>query len=330
MSATYVEPDTEAAPTSSLAHLPITFFATVMGLAGFSLAWRKAVALGAPELVSTVLFWAALAAGAAVTVAYVAKMVRFPDAVRAEMRHPVRLAFVPTSTIALLLLATAGREIVPGLATVLWWVGAVGQVFLTLFVLSAWIGRQTFTSNHVTPAWFIPVVGLVVVPLAGVHVGPLWLSRFAFWTGMLLWLALLPIVLQRLFVHDQPVPAPLLPTLAVLVAPPSVGFLAWAALNGGTIDAAGEALLDVAILFGLLFGSLALRLRRLPFFLSWWAFAFPLAALSTAVTAMADVQDVLALTAGAWVLLATISALVVVLTARTTAAMLAGRICVPE
>ncbi|WP_372594923.1 hypothetical protein [Actinotalea sp.] len=327
---TPVEPVAEPVRAPRLAHLPVTFFATVMGLAGLALAWRKAAAMGAPEAVSTVIFWIALAVGAAVALAYAAKIVLHTDAFRAEIRHPVRLAFVPTSTIALLLLAAAGREIVPGPATVLWWLGAVGQVALTLVVLSAWISRPTFTSTHVSPAWFIPVVGLVVVPMAGVDLGPMWLSRFAFWAGMLLWLALLPIVLQRLFVHEQPLPAPLLPTLAVLVAPPSAGFLAWTALNGGTIDVAGEALLDVAVLFGLLFAALALRLRRLPFFLSWWAFAFPLAALSAAVTTAAATQAVAALTVVAWTLLAAVSALVLVLAWRTAGAMAAGRICVPE
>ncbi len=329
-STAYVEPDTEPVRAPRLAHLPVTFFAVVMGLAGLSLAWRRAVGLGAPEVVALALFWIALAAEAVVATAYLAKIVRHRAAFRAEMQHPVRLAFVPTATIALLLLATAGREVVPGLATVLWWAGALGQIALTLLVLSAWIGRPTFTLGHVTPAWFIPVVGLVVVPLAGVHLGPLWLSWFAFSVGLFFWLALLPVVLSRLFVHDQPVPTPLLPTLAVLVAPPSVAFLAWAALHSGVVDTVGTMLLDVAVFFGLLFGALAARLRRLPFFLSWWAFAFPLAALSVALTAVAADQDVAALTIAAWTLLAATTALTVLLGVRTAGAMAAGRICVPE
>ncbi|MFA6300175.1 MAG: hypothetical protein WC642_13475, partial [Nocardioides sp.] len=52
----YVEPDSAAGPR--LAHFPVTFFATVMGLAGLSLAWgRAAPVLGVPDWVGEALFW---------------------------------------------------------------------------------------------------------------------------------------------------------------------------------------------------------------------------------------------------------------------------------
>lgn len=81
--------------------------------------------------------------------------------------------------------------------------------------------------QHVTPAWFIPVVGMVAAPLAGVTFGPIEVSWFFFSAGLVFWAALLPMVLTRLFIHDQPVPGQLLPTLAVLIAPPAVAFLSY-------------------------------------------------------------------------------------------------------
>ncbi len=326
----YVEPEpVDRAPR--LAHLPVTFFAVVMGVAGLSLAWLRASALlGAPVAVGQVLFWLAAASYAAVLGAYAAKVVRHRDAVRRELHHPVRLAFVPTSTIALLLLATAGQEIVPGLARGLWWVGAVGQLALTLYVVSAWISRSTFGTQHVNPAWFIPVVGLMVVPLAGVRFGPLDLVSFFFSVGMLFWLGMLPMVLSRLFVHEHPMPHQLLPTLAVLIAPPAVGFLAWLKLHGGALDIPARMLFDVAVFFALLFVAQVGRLRRIPFFLSWWAYSFPLAALSVATTVMATEVGGAGLVAAAWTLLVAVSGLVLMLLARTSAAVARGRICVPE
>lgn len=326
----YVEPEpADRAPR--LAHLPVTFFAVVMGVAGLSLAWLRASALlGAPVVVGRALFWLAAALYVAVLVAYGAKMVRHREAVRSELHHPVRLAFVPTSTIALLLLATAGQEVVPGPAGVLWWVGAIGQLALTLYVVTAWISRSTFGTQHVSPAWFIPVVGLMVVPLAGVRYGPVDLVSFFFSVGMLFWLGMLPMVLSRLFVHEHPMPHQLLPTLAVLIAPPSVGFLAWLKLHGGELDIPARMLFDVAVFFALLFVAQVGRLRRIPFFLSWWAYSFPLAGLSVATTVMAAEIGGVGLVAGAWALLAAVSALVVMLLVRTSAAVARGRICVPE
>lgn len=315
---------------SRLAHLPVTFFAVVMGLAGFSLAWTRAgVVLGAPPAVGRAFFWLALAVEAVVLAAYGTKLVRHPAAVRAELAHPVRLAFVPTASISLLLLAAAGLEVVHGLATTLWWVGAAGQLVATLGVLTAWINRPVFRMQHVSPAWFIPVVGTLTVPLAGVAVGPIEISWFFWSVGLVFWLVLLPLVMTRLFVHEAPLPAQLLPTLAILVAPPAIAFVALQRLEPG-LTTAGQVLFSTAVFFALLFLAQLPTLRRLPFFLSWWAFAFPLAALAVATTIMAGLTGSAALEVAAWAALVLGTALVALLGVRTAGAALRGRICVPE
>lgn len=327
----YVEP--EASDTGPrLAHFPVTFFATVMGLAGLSLAWARAAAVvDVPTAVADVLFWISLAVYAAVLVAYLAKLARYPHAVRDELAHPVRLSFVPTITIALLLVATAGQHTATTLAEVLWWAGAAGQLVLTLYVLSAWINRPTFTLAHITPAWFIPVVGMVVVPLAGVQYADIEVSWFFFAVGVTFWIPLLAMVLSRLFVHDKPVPPRLLPTLAVLIAPPAVGTVAYLRLvpDGGD-GPVPRLLYYVSLFFALLFLAQLNRLRRLPFFLSWWAYSFPLAALTAATSVMAEQIGGWFFTAATWTLLTGTSALVALLVVRTAAGMIRGQICVPE
>jgi tellurite resistance protein len=327
----YVEPD-ESQAGPRLAHFPVTFFATIMGVAGLSLAWTRAVtALDAPEWPGKAIFWISLALYAAVLAAYAAKIVRHRAAVRAELAHPVRLAFVPTSTIGLLLVAAAGQDTAPALCEVLWWIGMAGQFLVTLYVLSAWISRPTFSTQHVTPAWFIPVVGLVVVPLAGVTFGQEELSWFFFSVGVVFWVPLLSIVLSRLFTHEAPVPPKLLPTLAVLVAPPAVAMLAYLRLvpedTGGPLP---RLLYYSALFFALLFATQVNRLRRLPFFLSWWAYSFPLAALTAATAVMADVVSGWFFTMAASTFLVATTGLVLLLTVRTVTDMVHGRICVPE
>ncbi len=329
-STAYVEPE-GTAKGARLSHFPVTFFATIMGLAGLSLAWqRAATVLGAPEAVGEAVFWAALALYVAVFVAYLLKAVLFPAAVRHELHHPVRLAFVPTATIGLLLLATAGQDIARGLAGGLWWAGAAGQLVLTLYVLSAWISRPTFGMKHVTPAWFIPVVGMVVVPLAGVTFGPLEVSWFFYSVGFVFWLALLPMVLTRLFIHEEPVPGQLLPTLAVLIAPPAVAFLSYLRLTGGELDIFARVLFYTSAFFALLFFFQVGRLHRLPFFLSWWAYAFPLAGLSVATLVMDREIGGAFFMVSAWVVLVAVTALVALLAVRTASAIARGRICIPE
>lgn len=326
----YVETEPEGSPR--LASFPVTFFAVVMGVAGLSLAWTRAAAvLDVPSVVGTALYWTALVVFSAVLVTYASKLVRYPRAVADELAHPVRISFVPTITIGMLLVATAGQHAAPQLSEAMWWVGSSGQLVLTIYVLSAWINRPTMTLGHVTPAWFIPVVGLVVVPLAGVEYADREVSWFFFSVGIIFWLPMLAVVLGRLFVHDQPVPPKLLPTLAVLIAPPAVASVAYTRLLPDSADGPIPRMLYyVALFFALVFVAQVNRLRKLPFFLSWWAYSFPLASLSVATNVMAAQVGGWFLVAAAWVTLVTVTALIGVLVARTAASMVRGEICVPE
>lgn len=281
-------------------------------------------------MVGEALFWVALVVGGLVATAYAAKAARHPDAVRAEARHPGRIAFLPTAGIAPVLLAAAGQDVAPTLAESLWWLGAGLQLALTLFVLSTWVSRPAFALGQVTPAWFIPAVGLVAVPLAGARFAPDGISWFFLASGALFWLALLPLVLARLFVHERPLPPPMMPTLAVLVAPPAVLMLAFLRLVPDALATpVPQVIYDVAVFFALLLATQVPALARLPFFLSWWAYSFPLAALSAATTVMAGRYGGV-LEPVAWTLLVGVTALITLLAARTAAATRQRRLCVPE
>lgn len=311
-----------------------------MSLAGTSIAWLKAAnvlggaanVLGGPKVVGLGLFWLAFAAFIAfiaIIITYVCKAIRYPDAVRAEFNHPVHLAFLPSSTIALLLLATASQVPYPRLSAVLWWVGLIAHFALSLYVVSGWMTRTTIAIKHVTPAWFMTPVGMLVVPFAGVTHAPLELSWFAFFIGILFWFALLPIVFIRLFIQDQLLAPALRPTLAILVAPPAVGSLALNLLNDGKLTDLSRALFYLAVFFAALVVVQIGRLRKLPFSISWWAYGFPFAALATATTVMTLHFHSPALVVVAWVLLGAVSAMIALTAVRTTTAMVRGEICVP-
>ena len=143
------------------------------------------------------LFWIALAVFALVLSLYAAKWVRHPAAARAELRHPVRMAFAPRSPSACWSWRPPARTSCPAAATVAWWIGAVGHLVRHVVVMGAWFEpRRHGLLDQVTPAWFIPVVGNVITPLAAPAVGNVELAWFSFgrsgWSSML---ALLPILL---------------------------------------------------------------------------------------------------------------------------------------
>jgi tellurite resistance protein len=180
-----------------------------------------------------------------------------------------------------------------------------------------------------SPAWFIPAVANVIVPLGGTHLGLVDVSWYFFSVGALFWIVLLTLVFNRLVFHD-PLPGKLRPTLVILIAPPSVAFLAWIELNGGNIDAVTHVLLGIAIFFAALVAVQVPSLLRLPFALSFWALSFPLAALTTALFRFGDMTGTAAYRMAALALLVLLAVTILALSIRTVRAALAGQICQPE
>ncbi len=317
--------------TARLAHLPVTLFSTVMGLGGLTLAWRRAAHVwDLPQWPWQLLFWAALGTFVLIAGLYAAKWVRHPAAARAELRHPVRMTFAPTITISLLILATAGQDLITPVARVAWWVGAIGQIALTLAVMTAWFGRADITHNVVTPAWLIPVVGNIITPLAAERLGSLDVAWFAFGVGVIFWAGLFPLLLQRVLLHEQPLPGKLLPTLAIFIAPPAVGLLSWQALTGHVDDALGRILYAGTLVFVAFLFAQAARLHSIPFALPYWAYSFPLAAASAAAIAMAGARGGAGYHVLGAILLTVTTVLVVWVAALTVRAAARRQICIPE
>lgn len=312
-----------------LAHLPVSLFSIVMGLAGLTLAWTKAAQLGdAPALVGETLRLIATATYLLLVVLYGLKLVRHPAAVQAELAHPVRINFFPALSIGLILLASAWTPDAPQAAQWMWGTGCAVHLLFTVNAMSSWIHHTHYDIRHANPAWFIPVVGNILVPIVGLRHAPADVSWFFFSIGLVFWLPLMTIVLYRLFFHE-PLPARLAPTLFILIAPPAVGFQSYVTLTGG-VDAFARVLYSAALFLTLLLASNALRFFRLPFFISAWAYSFPLAAMTIATFEMA-VRGGSAFHANlGWVLLAVLSAVVTVLALKTVIAAAQGRICVPE
>ncbi len=317
------------AQASRLRFLPVSFFSVVMGLTGFSVALEKARHVlglpfnaGAPVLAGTVALFVAL------TALYGFKVLRHREEVVQELRHPVKLAFFPTFSISLILLGTAFLSVDRGVSFLLWAAGAALQLVLTLFVLSRWITQTTFEVHHSNPSWFIPVVGNILVPVAGVAHGELEVSWFFFSIGVVFWLLLFTVLFYRVVFH-HPLPEKLAPTFFILVAPPAVGFLAYVQLAGG-VDAFARVLFHFGLFLCLLLAVLYRQFVGIRFFLSWWAYSFPTAAFTLAC--MIYYSHTGAAFAGvlSWFMLLVLTGVIALLAVKTVQAVGRGEICVEE
>lgn len=270
---------------SRLPHFPIAFFAMIMGLGGLTLAWMRAEELLA--LSFSISPWLlGLSTGLFILLAllYAIKVVKYRAAAAAEWGHPVKMNFVPTVSIALLLLSIAWLPHSAPYSKLLWLAGTALHLVLTLHVITQWMHHTKFEIAHLNPAWFIPVVGNILVPIAGMEHAPAELSWFFFSIGLIFWPLLLAIIFNRVIFHGS-LPERLMPTLFILIAPPAVGFLSYVKLTG-ELDAFARILYYAALFFTILLFAQLRWFARLNFFLSWWAYSFPLAAITIATLAM--------------------------------------------
>ena len=308
---------------------PPGLFASVMGIAGLGLAFRKAhETIGLPALIGEVLLAAGAAVFLVVAALYGLKAVRGSTHFRADLVHPVRANFVPAATIGLLLLSIAAISYSRTAGEILWVLGTAGHFALAVRIIRRWIG-EPYMIETVNAAWFIPVVGNIIVPIAGMRLGYVEVSWMMFSFGMLFWLILFTIVFYRTLFHD-PVPARLMPTLAIMVAPPAIGFVSYLALNGGVIDALSRILYYNALVLVIIVASLFPKLARIPFALSWWAYTFPLDAFAIASLAYADASGSEAVQIIAGLALALAAAINAFVAWKTVLAIRAGQVFVAE
>lgn len=123
-------------------------------------------------------------------------------------------------------------------------------------------------------------------------------------------------IMGRLFFRPALPPA-LLPTVAIEMAPPTVGSIAYFAINGDRVDSIAAFLAGYAVLMVLAQVRLLPAYLRLTFGPGTWAFAFSSAAVVTTALHWNGLQRPGGYTAYAFILLAAISAFIAWVAART-------------
>jgi tellurite resistance protein len=322
--------DMRPAAGASIKNLPVNLFASVMGLSGLSMGWHFAhTEFGVPRGVSDAIGLFANFVFVVLLVGYGAKLLRHPAAVKAEFHHPIAGNFFGTIAIALLLqsavLGTWDNALGHALSRAMWIAGTVATLLLAAYVVSRLLGGNCHPA-HAVPAWIIPGVAALDIPVTGSHMPMAWAGEVLLLSaavGSVLALVLFTMIVTRLIQHAPLAPA-MTPSLLILVAPFEVGFTAYVNLTGRVDLFAG-----LLFYFGLfLFVVLAPKVfrRSVPFGAGWWAISFPLAAMVNAGLKYASVRGVVPLQVMAAELLALLTALLLVLTVRTLNALLNGRL----
>jgi len=261
-----------------LQHFPVMMYAIVMGMSGLTIAYQKAhLWLGVPEIIAVFLTVITTSVFIIVSFLYIEKTLKYKAEVKKEFAHPIRINFFAAISISMIMLSIIYHEYNNIVSQFFWYPGTLLHLYLTMYTISFWINHNQ-QLDHSNPAWFIPIVGNVLVPVAGVGFVSNDILMYFFSVGMFFWFVLFSIIFNRIIFHNQ-LAIKFMPTLFILIAPPAVGFIAYFKMFG-TIDTFATFLFNIGLFFTLLVAFMYKNFLKIKFFISWWAFVFPVAAMS--------------------------------------------------
>jgi tellurite resistance protein len=303
--------------TTPRPRLPLNTFGIAFGTAGIAGSWTAAGdLLGAPMAISQVL-WAAAAIAWVVTIV---RYLRRPGGIRAviaDLRNPVLGPFAALVPIVGSLLAAHLSTWVPVAGAVgVWAMLALTTAFGAWFVTDLLTRPRDPGALH--GGYLLPTVASTLLAAQSLAtIGHPALATGFFATGMLFWLLVGAVLFVR-FVTGPAIPAALLPTLAIVSAPPAVAGNAWWVLTGGTPSIVLTALAGTMVAFLLPHAFLVHRYVRSGFAIGFWALTFTTAASATYAMRLLTSANVGALgTALAWVVVALATVIVGSIAARS-------------
>lgn len=311
-----------------LQYFPITLYAVIMGLTGLTIIFNKFYQFNwLPSFLYTGMLLSVSGLFIIISVLYATKAILHFNEVKADFQHRIRINFFSAISISVLLLSIAYHPFHYLTSMLLWWIGLVMHTFLMLHTIRFWI-QHNFEIHFFNPAWFIPVVGNIIIPVMGVEFMPKSFCFFYFSIGLFFWIILFTLFLNRVIFHDQ-LPQKFIPTLFILIAPPAIGFVAYYKITHNW-DLFSEFLINMAYFFVILLLFLYKSFRRLKFFISWWAFTFPLDAITIASLLAYKVTKDPFYMYTSWAGFALTLLFIGVVLYKTIVLMIKGEVCVKE
>lgn len=260
--------------------VPLNTLAIPLGLAGLAQVWSVAISpLGLPFELGQA-FWLIAAISWIWTLAvHVHRGTRTDQRPAHQLTHFAQGPLAALLPICAMLLGADLHRTTPLAGTVLSLISLAAAAAFAAWILSFWMrGEMPLESVH--GGYYLPIsaAGLVGA-LVSAETGLDGLAIGSFAVGMFFWLVISVFFFLRLALRPT-MPGPLVPTLAIMVAPPAVASAAWLTISGGRPNHMFEGLTAITVFMMLIQVILLPRYRALPFSLAFWSFTFPAASVA--------------------------------------------------
>jgi tellurite resistance protein len=317
------EADERAEIRGKALHLTANLFAVSFGVAGLAQAWSAVTHLaGASDWPGNVL-WIVAAVTWLITVAAYLANVAAQRRWKTELSDPTFGPFTALIVIVPMLLGARLAEQARGAGEVVFGCSAILVVLAGAWITGDWI-TDDGDIRRWHPGYYLPTAaGGLIAGGASAALGFTTLSHVLFGLGITSFVVLGSIIQLRLYVGPS-LPPPLLPTIAIELAPPVVAGNSWFAINGGKVDTVEAVLAGLAVLLLLVQLRLIPLYRRAPFGPGFWAFLFPFAAAVTYGVHWLAAEHVRGGTALGYALVGVLTAGFALLAARTVIGLING------
>jgi len=203
-----------------------------------------------------------------------------PAVIREELKNPVVASVIPTFFMGGMILSTYAKPYIGGGAFVLWGVCVAMHLSMMIFYTKRFI--MNFKIQKIFPSIFVVYVGIVTASVTAPAYGMQRAGQMFFWTGLILYLILLPIAGYRA-VKVKGIPEAALPTITIFAAPASLCLAGY--MSSFSEKNIGMILFLTGLSLFMYFLVLAMlpKLLKLQFYPSYSAFTFPLVISAVAI-----------------------------------------------
>ena len=203
---------------------------------------------------------------------FFAKLILDYDKTKEELKNPVVLSGLPTSTQALMLFTVYMQPFLGPVAVYVWYVIIAAHILIMLTFVKRFVFALKLQT--VFPSWFIISAGIVTASLTSPAMGAIRVGQAIFYVGFVLYPFTLSVIIYRL-IKFRPLPEPARPTIAVFTAPMSMCLAGYLAAFEQPNALLVYFMLTITVISYIYVSVNMVFLLRLKFYPTYAAFTFP-------------------------------------------------------